>query len=182
MRFFEPTDEFLDWLAAYAGRRITIDVGCGEAHIVRALNDRGVRVLGIEPAWLWAGHYDPMMAAQVVPTKAESSLLIRQAKDSLVLFCRPCHDLFVERTIAVLPPGNEVLYISLPHNLGLDFDLGRHDVEVLDTPACPGGEMVWRVSRRGHEEVSVRRRTTVADRGQDGGRLAGRAAGGKAAV
>lgn len=182
MRFFEPTDEFLDWLAGHARGRITIDVGSGEAHVVRALNVRGVRVLGIEPSWFYGGYYDPMMSAMVVPTEAETSLLIRRAKNSLVLFCRPCHNRFVERTIAVMPPGNEVLYISLPGNLGLDFELRNHNVEVLDTPTCPEGEVVWRVSRRGHEAVPVRRRATVSNGRQDGVRVARRTAGGQAAI
>src|SRR3954466_5463020 len=97
MRFFEPSEPFLDWLAAYAGERLTFDVGCGEGHITRALDARGVKVLGIDPAFSSIESRDIFLACRVLPMFAEKCSVLQQTERSLVLFCRPCHGGFVER-------------------------------------------------------------------------------------
>ena len=142
MRFFEPPKKFFDWLVAYAGNRIVFDVGSGEGHIVRELRDRKVKVVGVEPRWLCDDLYDPMLSSCILPQMAEECSLLRTTKNSLVMFCRPCHSGFVDRTLRLLPSSSEALYISPLHNLGVDFPLEEFKHEQLQIPHVSMDEIV----------------------------------------
>jgi len=146
MKFFEPNDAFLDWLAKHAGNRMVFDVGSGEGHITRALLSRKVKCVGIEPQWDRYFEENRDLVNAIIPTEAEHCSSVALATNSLFLFCRPCHNLFVERTLRRLQPGNEVLYITKPENLGVDFDLKMWTVKKVDAPPCPE-ERVWQVVR-----------------------------------
>lgn len=144
MRFFEPTQAFLGWLAAYARDRLVFDVGCGAGHITLALRDRGVRVLGIDPRFAYVERVPLGLHNCILPVEARDCRLLREAQDSLVLFCRPCHSGFVADTIDVLPRTAEVLYISKPCNVA--YDLPDFKVRVVRAPECPE-ERVYQVLR-----------------------------------
>ncbi len=142
MRFFEPSDEFLDWLADYAAGRPTFDVGCGDGHVLLALQARGVRAVGIDPSWRYAEVVPTHLCNCLLIGEAERTRILKSTPNSLVLFCRPCHSGFVARTLHVLPPDSEPLYISKPSNLTLD--LPDFETEVVEAPACLE-EVVYRV-------------------------------------
>lgn len=148
MRFFEPSGAFLDWLADYAGKRIVFDVGSGEGHIVRALRDRQVKAIGIEPRWLIDEElYDHSLCNAILPQMAQECPLLLRATSALVLFCRPCHSGFVGETLDLLDASNEVLYISRTADyLGLDFDLSKYRAKVMCHPGIEGG--LWKLTRR----------------------------------
>lgn len=154
MRFFEPSKQFLDWLAKYAGKRITFDVGCGEGHITEALIDRGVKCLGIDPRFQWLDEPVPQKLRNcIIPMEAEMCYTLRTTEKSLVLFCRPCHSGFVTNTIDVLPASAEVLYISKPDNVHVDIMSFNHadnpvqfEFEELETPRCRE-ERVYKILR-----------------------------------
>lgn len=132
MRFFEPSSRFLDWLAKYAAGRIVIDVGCGEGHIVRALGERGVKALGIDPMWEQTPDNVDLIN-RIIPLQAENVTCLGM-KNALVLFCRPCHSGFVEAAINRVHHTSEVLYISKPTNVVMD--LGDYRGRELKTPRC----------------------------------------------
>jgi SAM-dependent methyltransferase len=145
-RFFEPSDTFLDWLADYAGDRVVFDVGCGACHVTLALRARQVKALGIDPRYDWIEDMPRELMNAVLPFMAQECKPLLTTKNSLVLFCRPCHDGFVQDTIPMLPTTAEVLYISIPDNTALDLD-GFCYTEVVEAPPCEV-EKVFRVHRR----------------------------------
>ena len=49
MKFFNPTDEFVDKLIDVIGDRIAIEIGFGEGDLLYALNNRKMPVFGIDP-------------------------------------------------------------------------------------------------------------------------------------
>jgi hypothetical protein len=146
MRFFEPSDEWLDWAAAYAGGRMVFDVGCGEGHVVRALRERRVPAIGVDPMWEWAPDNRDLVSA-IIPAFAEHCRLLQKWENGLVLFCRPCHGGFVDAAVRLLHASSEVLYISRPSNVNVDIDLDDFLAEAVECPACPE-ERVFRISPR----------------------------------
>ncbi len=145
MRFFEPSEEFLDWLASYAGDRIVYDVGCGEGHIVSALHQRKVKALGIEMI-PFERKLLPQLYNKVLIAEAQHCELLRK-HEGLVFFARPCHSGFVEETIKVLHPQSEILYISKPENLSVDLPNYKYLKLNIETGG-EEGEAVYRVNRK----------------------------------
>ncbi len=144
IRFFEPTNEFVNWLATYAAGRIVVDVGCGDGHLLRKLREKGVRALGIDPRYIWDDEsIDVDLAGCIVPMEAQRCSLLRNTPGVLALFCRPCHNGFVYETVKTLHPTAEAVYISKPENIRTD--LGDLWWEELEAPPCPE-ERVYRVS------------------------------------
>jgi hypothetical protein len=149
MRFFEPTNSFLTWLVKYVGQRPTFDVGCGEAHLTVALQQRGVKCLGIDNRFLLFDQIPVGLHNAVLPQDATQSAILATQCEALTLFCRPNHTGWVAETVGRIHPSTEVLYISKPENFY--EDLGRYGFRhrVLATPkAGKEGEKVYQVQRR----------------------------------
>lgn len=151
IRFFNPSAKWIDWLAKYAGDRIVVDVGCGDGHLVQELAKRKVKVLGIDPRYIWDDSMSPLFN-MILPMEAQKAPVLRTQANMLVLFCRPCHSGFVQETIDILHPTAEVLYISKPCNVG--EDIVDMDTEALKTPRCPE-ERVYRVLRPVLQERAI---------------------------
>lgn len=146
LRFFDPTDEFLDWLAAHAVgkvRRLVFDVGCGEGHLVRQLRGRGVPAVGVDPRYQYQT-VPPELVSAILPFEAQECKALHRCGGSLILFCRPCHSGFVGETIPLLHPTAEVLYVSKEENVRMDLD--GFEWEEVESPPCPI-ERVYRVRR-----------------------------------
>ncbi|HEY4065158.1 MAG TPA: hypothetical protein VGM30_24810 [Puia sp.] len=131
--FFRPNKAFVSWLKDYAGNRTICEVGSGTGHLLKMLQDVQQRCWGIEPTWdstseIKAALSQNREVLQVIPRPAEQTDVLTQiTKDNtLVIFARPSHSLFVERTIDMLQKGVEVLYITLPENLYDYIDLGKY--------------------------------------------------------
>ena len=141
MVFFNPTDEFVDWLVDRARDRIVIDVGCGEGALLTRLIDRNVKALGIEI--LPYATSDTRLITRIMPVDAEKCSSLQTIENALVLFCRPCHGGFVGRTMCKINPNNEVLYIGLKKNI-MD-DLQGFTRRIVDAPRGAEREVVRQV-------------------------------------
>lgn len=130
--FFEPDMLFVEWLIKYAAGRLIIDIGCGCGHLMKMINARGGKVMGIEP------NIDAMsvMAERMASGQSMMHIMQQPVEDcgpflktlgekALLIFARPCHSQFVENGIAVKHPKQEVLYITKPENLKQYNDLGK---------------------------------------------------------
>lgn len=140
--FFDPSSQFVEWFREYAGGRLVIDVGCGSGLFIARLHDRQVKAIGVDPRWADERH--PHLSNAILPFYAEECELLHRSEHALITFCRPCHDGFVGRTLPLLQPSSEVLYISKPENVELDLE-GRA-YEAIDAPELPV-ERVYRVIR-----------------------------------
>jgi hypothetical protein len=120
--FFNPRDSFLKWLKKHADGRIVWDVGCGNGVFLKRMHAAGVKVIGVEPEPDHSGIWrDITLLSSFFPQKAEECLTLHKAKDALILFCRPCHDGFVNRTLPLLDASSEILWISLARQLAKRF-------------------------------------------------------------
>ena len=130
IRFFQPDDTLLESIVKYANGRIIFDVGFGSGDLVIELKNKGARVSGIEL-------FHEMETFQKLlengigsvlwgDVKMHSKLIKCLGEKALLLFARPCHSDFVEFCLDFKDPKTEALYITVPDNLTLYNDLGRH--------------------------------------------------------
>lgn len=130
MRFFEPDDELVQSIVDYANGRIIFDIGFGDGDLLKELHAKGARVAGVE-MFLDEKTFNDLRikhGLQVFPGRVEDyKFLISKLEDKgLLLFARPCHSRFVENTLDFKNPDTEALYITVPENLELYDDLGKH--------------------------------------------------------
>jgi hypothetical protein len=139
LTFFNPPEPWVRWLITYAGGRPILDVGCGDGALLRALDASGYRkFLGVDP-YASEDLFREMIlrGIQVVCIEAETFSLTANP-DVLPVICRPCHDGFVARVLAVRPRGAETLYVSKPSNLAVDVPRRRYNaMRLASAPACP---------------------------------------------
>lgn len=138
--FFNPRDEFLDWLQAHLGDRHAYDVGCGTGELLRRCWDRKIKIMGID---IRASEVitDLDTRRRVMSEDARRSNLLR-TQPGLVLFCRPSHSGWVAETITKIHKDSEILYISKPGNRHVD--LPRFTTQRIIAPGCRV-ERVYRV-------------------------------------
>ena len=135
--FFNPTEEFVTWLADYAKGRLIIEGGCGEDMLLsKALADAGQKVVAFDPylseeAMLVLGRNFHFM-----PLPIEDSPLIRgeHPAGTLIVFARPCHSSFFQDTIRNAGKDVEILYIGLKNNIEVDYP-DYWMVQELEAPA-----------------------------------------------
>jgi hypothetical protein len=127
LEFFQPDNNFIQWIKNYAGDRLIIEVGCGGARTLLRLMEAGARICGVDPYWDMERAADMNMnrimagkeMIHVLPQKIESlpEMFTGKGCKVLLLFCRPCHSNFVYNTLEMKDSETEVLYITIPKNL-----------------------------------------------------------------
>jgi hypothetical protein len=135
--FFNPSDKTLEWIVEYAKDRFIVDVGAGSGHLAWRLNEKGAKIMCIEPL------FEPFKSTsefirkgiQWFPhTVEDSENLIKGISDSgkaIFMFARPCHSDFVENCLDMLKEGTESLYITRRENLELYNDVGRYMYTII---------------------------------------------------
>lgn len=125
IRFFEPNKKMVQWLKAYIGNRLPVDVGCGDGYLLTLLG-KGV---GIDPNF--NGDRRKLLQRSVhileQPIELSRDFLKPFGAKGIMIFARPCHSDFVENGIRIAPEGMEILYITKPENIAYYNDLGAYD-------------------------------------------------------
>lgn len=138
--FFKPDGEFLQWLVKEIGEDdLFVDIGCGSGKLTEALFHYGARGMGIDKYssinWqlIKIKSMEKGLNVHLIegdstnPNGMVASLSKAKHKKTTFIFARPCHGLFVEKTIDVLESGSRILYITLPKNIIQYDDLGKYD-------------------------------------------------------
>jgi hypothetical protein len=141
-KYFSPTPVFARWVKSQFNGKHIYDVGAGVGHVSKALAKAGMRMTAIDLA--------PRTNSETEVLMADSTQYPFE-KDSVVMFCRPSHSGFVERTIAnaIQRHVAAIVYVGLTKNL-LD-DLGSlHDRFTKRRVGVVGhsGECVWELNVR----------------------------------
>lgn len=116
VKFFDPKAEFYEWMAdAYRGIEL-YDIGAGMGHVAKGLSDVGMRVKAVDMIQREDAEF---------PVIHCNSLCYHYPPLSVLLFCRPCHNGFVQGTIqrGIECGVKHFLYAGLPKNSRQD--LGR---------------------------------------------------------
>lgn len=137
--FFRPNTKMVKWLADYAGKRIIMDCGSGEKFILsQQLLSVGFKKIVAIDLNIDYREYEKMRILDKIPLDASFHVLfgeIEKYKDMyntssaaekiLMVFARPCHSDWVEKTLDARAKGIEALYITVPENLEKYNDLGK---------------------------------------------------------
>src|SRR5271157_608718 len=113
--FFHPTVQFVRWIKAHHGNKHIYDIGAGLGQVSNVLAKAGLHVTAID--------LEPRTESEFDVIKADSTTHPFE-RDSVVIFCRPCHnDSFVRNTIlrALNSGVRDIIYIGLDRNV-------RHDL------------------------------------------------------
>lgn len=134
--FFRPDDQMIQWLKEYANGRIIIDVGCGTGWLLEELDNIGQKAMGIEPYWdveesvamnRWRIEQGKQMIHVLGQPVEQCGHILKALGDkALMIFCRPCHSMFVVNALKLRPKGMEALYITVERNLYAYRDLGMY--------------------------------------------------------
>ena len=135
IKFFEPDQNFLNWIKQYANDRLIIDVGCGSGHITKALRKLGCKVMGIDPFLISKDMTEAKFNDDVhlLPWRIEDhpNFFVGRGNQVLLLFARPCHSDFVSNALEMKDADTEALYITVPENIMRYNDLGRFQSKAI---------------------------------------------------
>jgi hypothetical protein len=137
IEFFQPDDQFINWIVEYAAGRLMVDIGCGSGLTTMRIADAGGHICGIDPYFdldIYAKMNKERIMAQkemlqILPMKIQQcpELIRNKGNKILMLFFRPCHSTFVMEALDMKDPETEALYITKPENMFIYNDLGAHD-------------------------------------------------------
>lgn len=138
---FEPTDDFLDWFVDHVEGRFTIEAGAGQCGFSKALVQRGVKVMAIEPRATPEVRRE--CANFLLPSPVDQVSLVRNP-GIVIVAARPDHSGWFFELAHLISPESELIYIGLERNFELDIPEHFHTDE-LYRDAGPDGEVVLRV-------------------------------------
>ena len=143
MRFFHPNEVFWKWIEEESKKyKFVIDCGCGEGHLVKEINERNIKCLGIDPRYLLFDEIPKNLYNRILPASAEDSHFILE-KDVLLLVCRPCHNGFPALINDKRNKTNSFYYIGFEKNF--EFDL-EEDPKLILENVGEDGENLYKVS------------------------------------
>lgn len=143
--FFEPGDSFFSWFVEYLKGRPVVEIGCGNCRMIRRMHYYGIKAMGIDPVFDVRHH--PDLSSACLNQTGQECRAIRTKQSMVVLFCRPCHNGFVQETCKKVGPNAEIIYISLPKNVDVDFEPPWVATEIPGVPGLIGGEKVYTVKK-----------------------------------
>jgi SAM-dependent methyltransferase len=120
--FFRPTPLFVRWMKTHHSGQHVFDVGCGTGNTASMLAKAGMKVTALD--------LEPRMESEFDVIKADATEYAFE-KGSVLLFCRPCHNGFVEKTLTkgIMCGVADIVYVGLTNNL--QFDLGESAGAIL---------------------------------------------------
>jgi len=135
---FSPTPEFADWLTCYSDGRVTIEAGCGNCDLLRAIRKRGCKAIGVDPYRETPGD----LVSGFMPVHIENFSLARKP-NILIVVARPDHSGWFGEMFDLIHSSSEVLYIGLEKNLETDIPESANIVP-LNSPGLKS-DKVWQV-------------------------------------
>lgn len=152
MIFFNPTNEFVDKLAEIIGDRMVLEIGCGDGDLLKALLDRGVSALGIDP-FVNTIDLDSEILSSILSFDIDQTIDLlhkwKGEKEIVFLTARPCHSGFPQEYLSMFGDNHEMIYIGFAKNLELDFERELSFVRFIQFPDHPDCDSVA-ILRRGH--------------------------------
>lgn len=119
--FFQPTDEFVEYIASITKDKIVIDAGAGRGALSKKLIEKGVNAIPIDLV---------MYSNTEMNVYYMNAITFPYQENHIVIIARPSRGDWIENTMkAANAAGAEVIYISKPSNVELD---------IYDDIACLG--------------------------------------------
>jgi hypothetical protein len=138
---FEPLTPFLEWWAEYVNGRIVYDCGAGCCGFTKAMHERGLKALAIEPRANYSVRQE--CASFLYPTSIYKCKLL-STTPGVVVTARPDHSGWIRDIPSLIHPDSEYIYIGLQDNFNID--LYDWDYEVLYQGAGEDDEWVLKIN------------------------------------
>ena len=153
-KYFNPTPVFVKWVKSQFNGKLIYDLGSGMGHVAKALATAGLHVIALDlaPRIASLSEFDVLRA---------DSTQYPFEKDSVVMFCRPSHSGFVQKTIAKAIQSHvaAIVYVGLRRNQKDDLK-SLSEIFTMRRIGVVGGsdERVWELNvGRFRTEASQRR-------------------------
>lgn len=137
--FFEPKQEFVEWVASNYGDKMIVEVGCGKAMPSAMLQKAGLNVISTDlyPPDDAMTKVFPMNAAQWPYMESQIGLL-----------CRPCRGDWIHAAICKAVEGcGTMLYVGLDKHFDNDLAPLPYNVERVLSDVGESGESLWRITK-----------------------------------
>lgn len=135
-RHFYANDAFLDWWVSYVGDKMVFEVGAGCCDFAKAMIDRKIKVMAIEP------RPNPDIARECASFLLPLSVYripLMATYPGIVVVARPDHSGWVYSIPSLIHPDSLFIYIGLEKNFHIDLD---SDYQILYSDAGDDGEKV----------------------------------------
>jgi len=141
IRFFGPRPRFIQYMAANYRGRLLFEIGAGAGHVARALADLGLTITALD-----LYHQD----FEEFPITIADATVYKYPPESVIMFCRPSHEGFVEKAIerALKCGVTEILYVGLPANRRQDLGGYNARFRRILTDVGRKRENVYRMCRK----------------------------------
>jgi SAM-dependent methyltransferase len=145
--FFHPTKKFVNGLAKLLKGRFVIEIGCGNGELTRALKDKGIKAVGVDPY---------SRNPEVIRIDQDSPILrklldtaIEKGENPIFLVARPCHSGFPGQYLFF---NIDLLYIGFLKNLEIDVERETCSVKLVDLPKTDDHDGVVLLTRKGESD------------------------------
>ena len=137
--FFEPTQEFIEWMKANYHDKTIIEVGAGKAVASGMLQDAGLNVVATDL-------YPPSDAS--IRVVAMNAAHWPYAENQIGMLCRPCRGDWIHAAICKAVEGcGTMLYVGLEKHHEADLEPLPYKVEKVLVDIGESGECVWRITK-----------------------------------
>ncbi len=112
--FFDPTDEFIEFVKQQADGRPIVDVGAGSGYLSSKLVAQGMKVLAID---IW------IRDVLLHPVHELDSTIMEFPVPSYPIVARPCHSDWIEQSVDnAMQKLTQFLYVGLERNFEQDLE------------------------------------------------------------
>lgn len=138
--FFDPHNEFVEWMKGFCGDKTVIDCGCGCGQAVAVLRHAGINAVGID----LYGAETPL----IPDIHLLNAVHFPFNHDCVVMMCRPCRGDWIHATIIkAVESGAKFVYVGKEEHYEADLEPLPYKVEKVLTNAGMQNESVWVISK-----------------------------------
>lgn len=138
--FFDPRNEFVNWMKEFTKNKIVVDCGCGRGQAVAVLRHAGLSVIGID----LYGAESPL----IPNVHFINAAFFPFTNEHIAMMCRPCRGDWIHATIIkAVESGAQFVYVGKEEHYDADLQPLPYNIEKVLTGAGLQNESVWVVSK-----------------------------------
>lgn len=140
--FFDPRNEFVNWMKEFCGDNTVVDCGCGLGQTVAVLRHAGIKTIGID-----IFNSDSPLIPDI---QLMNAVHFPFSDNFVAMMCRPCRGDWIHAAIIkAVEGGARFVYVGKEEHYAADLEPLPYKVEKVLTNAGMQNESVWVVSKEG---------------------------------
>lgn len=138
--FFDPRNEFVDWMKGFCGDKTVIDCGCGCGQTVAVLRHAGIDTVGID----LYGAETPL----IPDIHLLNAVHFPFGPSCVAMMTRPCRGDWIHATIIkAVESGADFVYVGKEEHFEADLEPLPYRVQKVLTNAGMQNESVWLITK-----------------------------------